>query len=59
MDKENKGNLTAQDINNLFCEGDNKLFEIAINKDISDVDEDGDGNINFQEFKKLMTKAIK
>ena len=59
MDKENKGNLTVQDVNNLFCEGSNKLFEIAISKDISDVDEDGDGNINFQEFKKLMTKTLK
>ena len=47
-----------EDINNLFLEGGNKLFEIAITKDISDVDEDGDGNINYQEFKKLMTKTL-
>ena len=58
LDKENKGNLSVEDINSLFLEGGNKLFEIAITKDISDIDEDGDGNINYQEFKKLMTKTL-
>ena len=34
------------------------MFEIAISKDISDVDGDGDGQIIFNEFKKLMFNNI-
>ena len=37
---------------------ENKMFEIAINKDIGDVDGDGDGEITFDEFKKLMNNNI-
>ena len=33
------------------------MFEIAIAKDLNEVDADGDGNINFFEFKELMTKT--
>ena len=58
LDKENKGILTCQQIIKTFLEKENKLFEIAITKDINDVDIDGDGNINFEEFKILMTKTI-
>ena len=58
LDKENKGILTAEQINKTFLEKENKLFEIAISKDINDVDLDGDGNVNFEEFKILMTKTM-
>ena len=37
---------------------ENKMFEISISKDINDFDEDGDGEINFKEFKKLMMNNI-
>ena len=55
LDKNNDGNLTVQQICSAFLISGNKMFEIALSKDINDVDEDGDGNINFQEFTKLMT----
>ena len=58
LDKENKGILTAEQIYKTFLEKENKLFEIAISKDINDVDIDGDGNVNFEEFKILMTKTM-
>ena len=59
LDKEDNGTLTVQQILSVFSIGDNKLFEIALSKDINDVDEDGDGNINFQEFKKMLTNIKK
>ena len=37
---------------------ENKMFEIAISKDISDVDGNSDGEITFNEFKKLMFNNI-
>ena len=58
LDKENTGKLSVQQINASFLKDENKLFEIAISKDINEVDEDGDGNINFQEFKSLMTNTM-
>ena len=58
LDKNDNGNLTVQQICSAFLISGNKMFEIALSKDINDVDEDGDGNINFQEFKKLMMNAI-
>ena len=58
LDKENKGILTVEEINNAFFAKKNKLFEIAISKDINDIDIDGDGNINFEEFKILMSNTM-
>ena len=58
LDKENRGNLSVKEISNSFLKEENKLFEIAISKDINDVDQDGDGNINFNEFKQLMTNTM-
>ena len=58
LDRENRGNLTVKEISNSFLKEENKLFEIAISKDINDVDQDGDGNINFNEFKQLMTNTM-
>ena len=55
LDKEDRETLSVQQILSAFSIGDNKLFEIAISKDINDVDEDGDGNINFKEFKHMLT----
>ena len=60
LDKENKGKLSVQEINNAFLGKGNvdKLFEIALTKDISEVDGDGDGIINFKEFNQLMLNTL-
>ena len=58
LDHNESGKLNVQKIIYAFMNQKNKMFEIAISKDISDVDGDGDGEINFSEFKKLMTNNI-
>ena len=58
LDKGNKGILTVEEINKAFLEKENKLFEIALTQDIMKVDQDGDGNINFEEFKLLMKNTM-
>ena len=55
MDKEDRGTLSVQQILSVFSIRDNNLLEIALSKDINDVDEDGDGYINFHEFKNMLT----
>ena len=50
--------MTVEEINNAFFAKKNKLFEIAISKDINDIDIDGDGNINFEEFEILMSNTM-
>ena len=60
LDKENNETLSVEQISSTFLKEDskvNKMFEIAIAKDLNEVDADGDGNINFFEFKELMTKT--
>ena len=59
LDKENKNLLSAEEINSAFLIGKNKLFEVATNKVMNDLDTDGDGMINFDEFKQLMLKTMK
>ena len=54
LDKEDREIISVQQILSVLSIGDNNLLEIALSKDINDVDEDGDGNINFQEFKKML-----
>ena len=58
LDHNESGKLNVQKIIYAFMNQKNKMFEIAISKDISDVDGDADGEINFSEFKKLMTNNI-
>ena len=58
LDKENKNLLSAQQINSAFLVGNNKLFEVAINKVINELDHNEDGMINFEEFKQLMLKTM-
>jgi calcium-dependent protein kinase len=57
LDQNGSGKLNSQKI--LFAltnkeYNSDKKYEIAIEKDINDVDGDGDGEINFDEFKKLI-----
>ena len=54
LDKERNGCLNVEQISSAFLIGDNKLFQIAIDKALNDVDGNGDGKIIFEEFKQLM-----
>ena len=58
LDKGNNNSLNAQQIKSAFSASDNKLFEVAVNKVINDIDLDGDGRIGFEEFKQLMLKTM-
>ena len=56
LDKKKKGQLSTKQISYAFLVGNkNKLFEAAIENAINDVDKEGNGNINFNEFKQLMS----
>ena len=57
LDHNGSGKLNSQKILYAFMNDEynkDKKFEIAIEKDISEVDGDGDGEINFDEFKMLI-----
>ena len=56
FDKEKNGCLNVDQISSAFLvgENENKLFQIAIDKALNDVDGNGDGKIIFEEFKQLM-----
>ena len=56
LDQNGSGKLNAQKILYAFMSKDkmDKKFEIAIENDVNEVDGDGDGEINFDEFKKLI-----
>ena len=58
LDKGNNNSLNAKQIKSAFSASDNKLFEVAINKVITDIDLDGDGRIGFEEFKQLMLETM-
>jgi len=56
LDKEKNGCLNVDQISSAFLigENENKLFQIAIDKALNDVDGNEDGKIIFEEFKQLM-----
>ena len=58
LDKQNKNLLSADQIISAFLIERNELFEAAITKQINDLDQNGDGMINFKEFKQLMLKTM-
>ena len=58
LDQKGKGKLSAKEIVFAFFNKENQLFEIALSKDINDEDGDGDGEINFDEFVRLITKVV-
>ena len=58
LDKEKTGTLNTQKIIKAFVLKPNKLLEAVFNNTLNSVDHDGDGNINFEEFKQLMLKCM-
>ena len=53
IDKEKSNGIDVKKIINAFNADTNKISEAVFNNIIIKVDEDGDGNINFNEFQKL------
>ena len=58
LDKEKTGTLNTQKIIKAFVLKSNKLIEAVFNNTLNSVDHDGDGIINFEEFKELMLKCM-
>ena len=58
IDKERTGTLNVQKIINAFVTTPNKLIEAVFNNTLNNVDKDGDGIINFEEFQELMLKCM-
>ena len=58
LDKEKTGTLNTQKIIKAFFLKPNKLLEAVFNNTLNSVDHDGDGIINFEEFKELMLKCM-
>jgi calcium-dependent protein kinase len=56
LDKDNSKTLNAQKIINAFLTKSNKEFEAIFNIYLKEVDKDGDGIIDFNQFCLLMTK---
>ena len=59
FDKEDKGEITFEDISSIFKKHiNNKDINETLKKIISEVDEDGDGIITYEKFCKLMKNII-
>ena len=61
FDKDNSGEITFNEIEDLFTQGiedKNKVHETLLNI-IKEVDVNNDGTINFEEFSKVMKRMIK
>jgi calcium-dependent protein kinase len=61
FDSDGSGKISADELMNIFLKGnkDNAVNREAFEKMIKEVDENGDGEISFQEFKGIMTKFFK
>ena len=56
LDRSQNGYINAKDLRHVFfCMGENYSLD-EINEMLKIIDEDGDGNINFQEFLKIMNQ---
>ena len=58
IDKERTGTLDVKKIINAFVTTPNKLIEAVFNNTLNNVDKDGDGIIDFEEFQELMLKCM-
>ena len=58
LDKNDTGTLNATKIMHAFLTQPNKLIEIVFQNTLSEVDDDGDGIIDYEQFKRLMLKTM-
>ena len=57
FDKDNSGVISADEIRDVLCFGSaNTLSTEAVDKIIKQVDENGDGEIQFDEFVQMMNR---
>jgi len=56
FDKDNSGVITPDEIKEVLCFGQNDLSNTAIDDILKQVDENGDGEISFEEFVAMMKK---
>ena len=58
LDKEKTGTLNTEKIIKAFVLKPNKILEAVFNNTLNNVDHDGDGIINYEEFTELMLKCM-
>jgi len=58
FDRDNSGYITVNEIKEIFCSGNGDINNKVIEKIISEVDFDGDGQVSYEEFKVMMGKII-
>ena len=57
FDTDHSGKISVDEISHLFNKGDNNDENLeALKKMMKDADENGDGEISFEEFKDIMNK---
>ena len=59
LDQDRTETLTTQKIIKAFVMKPNLILEAVFNKTLNNVDKDGDGIINYQEFEELMLNCMK
>ncbi len=58
FDRDQSGQITTKEIQEVFCSGNENISLKMIKKIVSEVDLDGDGQVSFDEFKSMMSKIL-
>ena len=58
FDKDGSGQITVNEIKEVFCGGNANVSNKLIEKLIAKIDTDGDGQVSFAEFKKMMRQIL-
>ena len=58
FDKDGGGTISAEEIKAIFCTKDQKIDDLVWDKIIQEVDDDGSGEIDFEEFSIMMKKLM-
>ena len=58
LDRDNTGTLNASKIMEAFLTEPNPILEMTFHNTLVEVDDDGDGIIDYEQFKKLMLKTM-